>query len=237
MSLATISKCAVWCSVLLALAFGEHIPRSAHGQSSAPETRISKPTWPTVGNLAVSDRDWLKLSDLNLSDREFKDVERITAPWIRAHCPQISGDDARKRLASLSSRLTQLKATGSEQLVVNEMGDWEGDSGSCPCRPNLNCHTWILNLSGDRVTTLLEYSGFGLVVLKASSHGFVDIVTASNAAPNRIELEVWRFDGERYAPLRCASKRYSPHAPNDASPIDEVDKTGRISEHPCELSP
>jgi hypothetical protein len=74
-------------------------------------------------------------------------------------------------------------------------------------------------------------------VLETGSHGFFDIVTASNTRVGLIELRVWRFDGERYSPLRCAAKRYPPAKVNGESPIDEIDRTGRLSEHPCEIVP
>jgi len=197
---------------------------------------MNPPAWPTVAELAASGEGWLRLSNINLSDQERNDVEQIMTPWMRRHCPQVNAGENKRRIASVSAKSVQLQATQPKQLAVTEMGDWEGDSGSCPCGRNLNCRIWVLSLSGDRATTLLEYSGFGLVVLKSSSHGFSDIVTASIAGVRRIEIRTWRFDGKQYALLRCAVERYSLGRINSDAPIDDIDKTGRISEHPCKPS-
>jgi len=156
---------------------------------------------------------------------------------MRKHCPKVTADEGKKRIESVSSEFVQLQSTEPKQLAVSEIGDWEGDSNSCPCHPNLNCHTWILSLSENRATALLEYSGFGLVLLKTSSHGFFDVVTASNTRLGMIELRAWKFDGEHYSPFCCAAKSFSPAVIDSESPIDEIDRAGRISEHPCKIVP
>ena len=219
----------VWSIDLCALILASFVSRHVFGQANVPEIQTSPPVWPTLGEFVTSNRGWLTVSEMNLSDQERKDAESIMTPWMAMHCPPVTGYENRKRIASVSAERIQLETKASGQLAVTEMGDWEGDSSSCPCSRNLNCHIWVLNLSGDRATTLFESSGVGLVVLKSSSHGFYDIVTASNVRLGLIELEEWRFDGERYALTRCASKRYSRSVTNGGVPID----TGKVSEHPC----
>ncbi len=237
MSLALMSRSVVLCSILLASSSVGLNPPTPFGQSSVQDIETSKQPWPTFNNLAASSQDWQRISELKLSDQERGEVQRIVAPWLGRHCPRVTADEGIKRIASLSSKPIQLQSTEQKQLAVNEMGDWEGDSSSCPCHPNLNCHTWVLSFSENRATTLLEYSGFGLIVLRTSSRGFFDIATASNARAGLIELRIWRFDGAHYVPLRCAAKRYSPWAINSESPVDEIDRTSTLSEHPCKSEP
>lgn len=119
------------------------------------------------------------------------------------------------------------------QIVVEEAGDWESDSRSCSCAPSLNCHRWLLNLSGDDGKVLLEYSGIGLLPLNSRGHGYRDIVTGYNAQLGRLELTIWRFDGSRYLAFRCATKSYDRRAINSEYSDQEIDKTGTISEHSC----
>jgi len=230
------SRSVKWCSILNAtFCFGLGI-HTISGQSNVSDVETNKQPWPTVSNLAASDRDWQTLTELKLSDPELNEVQRVMVPWMRRHCPRVSADEGKKRIASVSSERIRLHSTKPEQIAVSEIGDWEGDSSSCPCHPNLNCHTWVLNFSENRATTLLEYSGFGLIALKTTSHEFFDIVTASNKHSGQIELRTWRFDGEHYVPFRCATRRYSPAAINGKSPIDEIDRTDTLWEHPCKLN-
>jgi hypothetical protein len=237
MSLATMSKSIVRCLTLVVLSYLGLGFRIALGQSTDSRVQMSPQPWPTASELATSDRGWLRLSDLKLSDHERKEVKRIMDPWMHTHCPSINPNEGEKRFASVSAERIRLQITGPKQLAVSEMGDWEGDSRSCPCGPNLTCHKWVLSFEEDRATTLFEYSGAGLVVLNSSSRGFYDIVTASFAAKYRIELRMWRFNGERYLPCRCASEHYSRSVLNSKSPIDAIDTTARISDHPCEAAP
>ncbi len=191
--------------------------------------------WPSLRELVASDQDWQRVSDLNLSNEELSEVQRITSKWTERHCPQKSnGKPAPRNAATLSAKRLQIQVSGPKQLVVGEAGDWEDDSESCSCGANLNCRTWVLNLNEGRATSLLEYNGFGMVPLKLTSHGYFDLVTALNRQTGIIDLRIWRFDGERYQPFRCASMHYAPDRINAEAAADEIDKSAKLSEHPCQ---
>jgi hypothetical protein len=170
-------------------------------------------SWPTLKDMSAFGRDWQRLSDAGISGREISEVKLITAGWMDKHCRLKPGNkQSATRIAGLSSKHIVLQDGGTVQLAVREDGDWEGDSESCSCAPNLNCHTWIVDFSGDQATVLFEYSGLGIVVLNTSSHGYFDLVTASNRQAGSVDFTHWRFNGSHYEPLRCASERYSPDA-------------------------
>lgn len=186
-------------------------------------------SWPSIKDVSASGRDWGQLSDLGLSSREFGEVRRITADWLDRHCWQTHDDKVRvKRIAAIASKRIQLQDNSSSQLAVREDSDWEGDSESCSCGPNLNCHTWLVDFSGKRATTLLEYRGFGIVVLNASSYGYFDLVTGSIRQKGTVDLTHWRFNGAHYKPLACASEHYSEPSNGEVTADNSVP-----AEHPC----
>ena len=117
--------------------------------------------------------------------------------------------------------------------AIREDGDWEGDSRSCPCGANLNCKTWVVDLHGDTAPPLLEFSGFGIVILQSGNRGYFDVATGSTKSLRAIEFTVWRFDGNRYEPFRCASLKYDPSAIDEVDPISAIDKKAAPSEHSC----
>jgi hypothetical protein len=209
---------------------------SAVSQSHTSESQTSR-GWPTLSEIVASDRNWPRLSDLSLSEQEHSEIERIMTPWMRRHCPRVTTDEFERRFAALSSRQIQLSKAGPGQLAVSEVGDWEGDSNSCPCLPSLNCHVWLLDFHSGRATPLLQYSGFGPLVVKSSHDGYFDIVTASFARAEQIELTLWTFSGERYAPARCASVRYPKTAFNGGRPLsDSMEEASTLSPHTCKSS-
>jgi hypothetical protein len=199
------------------------------------QTAHCQQEWPSVHEFIAADQDWQTVSDLSLSNQELSEIQHITAKWTERHCgKKRKGQQKPQNAATLSAKRIQLQVSGAKQLIVGEAGDWEGDSESCSCGPNLNCRTWVLNFNNGRATSLLEYNGLGIVLLKSSSRGYFDLVTASNRQPETIDLRMWRFDGERYQPFRCASTHYAPDAINGEAATDKIDKSAEISEHPCQ---
>jgi len=169
-----------------------------------------------------------------LSKQELSEVQRITAKWTEKHCGKKSnGKNIPQNATTLSAKRIQLQLSGANQLVLNELGDWEGDSESCSCGAHLNCRTWVLNFQEGNATILLEYNTLGITLLKTSKRGYFDIATFSNRKFGAFDLTVWRFDGEWYQPSRCASMYYSPNAISGDAVMDEIDKTSVLSEHPC----
>ncbi len=202
---------------------------------AAPHNAHCQQPWPSVGELAAADQDWQTVSDLHLSNQELGEVQRITAKWTERHCgKKRNGKQNRQNAAILSAKRIQLQVSGPKQLIVGEAGDWEGNSESCSCGANLNCRTWVLKFNNGRATSVLEYSGFGIVLLKSNSRGYFDLVTASNRQTGIIDLRIWRFDGERYQPFQCASAHYAPDAINGETATNEIDKSAKLSEHPCQ---
>jgi hypothetical protein len=205
--------------VTFAICFLAGISQNVKGEQS----------WPSVTELAASGHGWQKLSGLGLSAQQLTGVRSATSAWIEKHCK----NDIEK-IGTFPAKRIQLRTDGTPQLVIQAVGDWEGDSQSCPCEPNLNCRNWIMDFSDKGANTLLEHSGFGIIVLKSISHGYFDVVTASSTKKTTMEFTMWRFDGKKYQALRCASVRYSKRVMNDPSKIySEIDRTGVISEHSC----
>lgn len=187
-------------------------------------------SWPTFKDLSMSGRDWKQLSELGISSHDFDEVKRITSDWLNSHCGHDRSAKKRdKHLAALTSKHIELSRTSRAQLAVREEGDWEGDSGSCSCGPNLNCHTWLLEFGKSQATALLEFNGFGPIVLDASSHGYSDLVTASNSQSRSFDFVYWRFNGRRYERVRCASQHYSL-SENTGEPLIG---NSTPEEHPC----
>jgi hypothetical protein len=197
------------------------------------QNRQSQHSWPTMGEFVAADRGWQTVADLGLSGQELNEVQRITAAWIEKHCGHKG--EGKQRAAKLSAKRIQLQVSGANQIVVEEASDWEGDSESCSCAPKLNCRRWVLNFQEGKATTLLEYNALGIDLLKTSNRGHFDIATISNRKVGAFDLTVWKFDGVRYQPFRCASMHYAPDAINGDPVVDGIDKTAVLSEHPCLL--
>jgi hypothetical protein len=202
---------------------------------AAPQNAHCQKSWPSLREFVAADQEWQRVSDFKLSNPELSEVQRITAKWTERHCGKNrNGKHIPQDAATLSAKRIQLQDGGPKQLIVEEAGDWEGDSESCSCAPNLNCRKWVLNFNNARATSLLEYNGLGMVVLKSNSRGYFDLATVSNRQTGIIDLKIWRFDGERYQPSRCASMHYSPDTFNGESVVDEIDKSAKLSEYPCQ---
>ena len=95
----------------------------AYGQSKVQNPDINEHAWPTVSGLAASGQDWRCLSELQLSDRGRSEVQRIVAPWMHRHCPQVTPEDDKRRIASVSAEPIQLQSTEPNQLAISEIGD------------------------------------------------------------------------------------------------------------------
>ena len=192
-------------------------------------------SWPSVREFISEGQDWQTVADFKLSNQELSEVQRITATWTERHCGKNSKRKPNPQNATtLSAKRIQLQVNGPKLFVVNESGDWEGNSESCSCAPHLNCHTWVLNFHEGKASVLLEYSGMGLVPLKSSSHGYFDLVTASGRQTEILDLRIWTFDGRHYQPVRCASRHYSLDEIKGKTTTDGSDKTAVVSEHPCQ---
>ena len=197
----------------------------------------SQQSWPSVHEFVSSAQDWQTVADFKLSKQELSELQRITAKWTERHCGKDSkGKQAPQNVTTLSAKRIQLQVNGPKLFVVDESGDWEGNSESCSCGAQLNCRTWVLNFQAAKANILLEYNGLGLVPLKTSSHGYFDLVTASASGTQTesIDLRVWTFDGKRYQPVRCASRHYSPDDIKGETATDGADRTAVVSEHPCQ---
>lgn len=201
---------------------------------SAPQSIFPQESWPSSRTLSEADQDWTRLSDLRLSGNQLKAAENILTKWIDEHCGKNRhGAEGGPQIASNTAKRLHLSENGRRQIIVSESGDWEADSKSCSCDPNLNCRFWIIDFSDDRAATLLEFSGLGIVARESSNRGYDDLVTASNKRPGLLELKIWRYNGVRYELSRCASMRYSPDVINETSPLNKIDLNTKPAEHPC----
>lgn len=186
--------------------------------------------WPAPSEIVASGQDWMQLSDLSLSERNLAEIERITSGWVIGHCPRVDSEQQRmKRIRSMSAKKLRLADDQTTRFAISEIGDWEGDSGSCPCESkNLNCRIWILELSKGHATVLLQFTGFGILVLNDSTHGHFDIVTTSVGKGSAVELTRWKFGQTQYERVRCASTPYPNGQDRTDKAIETVPK-----EHSC----
>jgi hypothetical protein len=200
----------------------------------ASQRAYSQQPWPSVREFILSGQDWQTVADFKLSNQELSEVQRITARWTERHCGKNSkGKQSPQNATTLSAKRIPLQVNGPKLFVVNESGDWEGNSESCSCAPHLNCRTWVLSFKEGKASILLEYNGMGIVPLKSSRHGYFDLVTASGTQTETIDLRIWRFDGKRYQSVRCASRNHAPDEIEGEAATDGTDKTAVVSEHPC----
>src|SRR5947209_5779028 len=105
----------------------------------ACQRAYSQQSWPSMHEFISSDQDWQTVADFKLSKQELSELQRITARWTERHCGEDStGKQAPQNATTLSAKRIQLQVNGPKLFVVNESGDWEGNSESCSCAPQLN---------------------------------------------------------------------------------------------------
>jgi hypothetical protein len=198
------------------------------------QSTTARGLWPSVKELADSDRDWQTVADLKPSAQEFDLLRTLATSWINKHCSrQESPTFHRDKIMKLTAKRIRLAETATNALVVSEDADWEGDSQTCGCDQHLNCRRWIVATVGSQGVGLLEYTGFGIVPLQSSTNGYFDIVTGLNRRLGIIDLRLWRFDGRQYRAVRCATKQYPSDLVNGGHAIDEIDRRGVLTEHRC----
>jgi hypothetical protein len=204
---------------------------SAMIASAAVPQQAQQPTgWPTLRALLATNESGEPLSSANFSVDELKAVRTATAESTRDYCggEERGGDAIFRQL--LVSRIN-IRGDGGQAILVEGGGEW--DTGSrCLCGVTGNCQMWVLLARGGEANVLLATSGWAHVVLNSSSHGYFDIVTAEREGAATSELTMWRFEGKRYQPLRCASKHYA-----GTGSLDEQQRTAKIFEHPCKSIP
>ena len=168
----------VFCCLFLVMA----MPSRSRAQGAVASFRTSGP---------------VNLRDSALSS----EIKGEIAVAIAKQFQTMPGEPSGRAIAMTSwvSRI-QLAERGPLAIVVNGGPD-DYDNGATG-----NNDLWIFRVSGGHASLVLTGGGFGLrPVSKIHHHGLVDLQTGWNMSCCDGEIEVYRFDGQRYQPAYCYS--------------------------------
>jgi len=171
--------------------------------------------WPSASEIMASDARGVPLREANLSPTERDAVRNVTLDDIRDYC----GADNKEESVFERLIVEKIHLADDGPITILLKGGGNGENGSrCLCGATGNCLTWVVRVAGGKGTVLYNYFGGGIVILKSQSHGYFNFVTAGHASARDSDLEIWRYNGEKYQEFRCASLRSD---------------TGKISERDC----
>jgi hypothetical protein len=176
---------------------------------------VAKAQWPTLEKLLNSATSGEPLSEAGLSAPELRAVQAALAHVAKGKACRGANIEGCGALKSEVLGRVQITTDGQTAVILQSTSDC-GTAG---------CPVWIVQVTrGGR--TLLEDFGWGYAVLPTLERNYFDVVTAEG---NReVELIMWRFNGDRYQPFRCAS--IPTNSGTDPGAAEQT------SEHPCRSS-
>ena len=168
-----MTKAGLIMMLLLAWAF---IPAFVHGETAAPsgtEVRINQ----TASEAHITPSEWDQILDLLDDDSE--------------------SDWERERAAELRFRRVPLSDTKAESILVQSISEHD-------CGATGNCTVWVVRETNGKLELALNGTVADDVrVQNEKSSGLANLVIRANQSANENMVEVFAFDGQRYAAHNC----------------------------------